>query len=157
MLYDKQKGDVINSYNLNPFDFQILSPKFTFCEKLVCLMMYSSKENRIDELISKNRHFYDISEMLENDEIKKYLKGNEIGKYLSIIYENDRNNKKNEKLTSSSILKIPLFSEMDYILEKVYSSFKGDFQNLLINKKVVDFKEFQKSFQMIRKTLSRKS
>lgn len=66
--------DAIATYDMAPFELNVLDKRRTMCEKIVSLLRFSFTENPIEGLSSKIRHFYDLYFMSIDEECKNYLK-----------------------------------------------------------------------------------
>ncbi len=66
--------DVIEKYDMAPFELNVLDKRRTMCEKIVSLLRFSFTENPIEGLSSKIRHFYDLHFMCQDDECREYLR-----------------------------------------------------------------------------------
>lgn len=65
--------DLIEEYDMQPFEVNVLDRCRTLTEKLVSLLRCSLADNYIPELAAKIRHFYDLHFLLSDQETKKYL------------------------------------------------------------------------------------
>lgn len=65
--------DLIEEYDMQPFEVNVLDRRRTLTEKMVSLLRCSLADNYIPELAAKIRHFYDLHFLLSDQETKKYL------------------------------------------------------------------------------------
>lgn len=65
--------DLIEEYDMQPFEVNVLDRRRTMTEKLVSLLRCSLADNYIPELAAKIRHFYDLHFLLNDRETKEYL------------------------------------------------------------------------------------
>ena len=90
-LKDINRLDLIEKYNLQPFDVRVQSPKRTFIDKLYAICDYSL-EKRIDK---HSRHIYDINQLyplINIDESFKFLEiANTNPYYLELLENKDKN------------------------------------------------------------------
>ena len=61
MIFETNQQQIADEYALNPFEVNVLSPKRTFCEKIMSLVRFSYTVNPIEDLNNKIRHIYYIS------------------------------------------------------------------------------------------------
>jgi len=73
MIIETNQHQIAEEYGLNPFEVNILSPKRTFCEKIMSLVRFSYTANPIEDLSNKIRHIYDLNKMLRNREIEVFF------------------------------------------------------------------------------------
>lgn len=89
MMKENNQDELINQYNLNPFEVLVLSLERTLCEKIMSLMRFSFTEDPITDLNNKIRHIYDIHKLLEKEEINAFFQSNEFDKLLLIVANDD--------------------------------------------------------------------
>ena len=89
MIIDTKQQQIADEYDLNPFEVNVLSPKRTFCEKIMSLVRFSYTVNPIEDLNNKIRHIYDLNRMLKNKEINEFFKSQEFDKLLVIVANDD--------------------------------------------------------------------
>lgn len=68
--------DLIEEYDMQPFEVNVLDRRRTLAEKLVSLLRCSLADNFIPELAAKIRHFYDLHFLLNDQETRDYLESN---------------------------------------------------------------------------------
>ena len=68
--------DLIEEYDMQPFEVNVLDRRRTLTEKLVSLLRCSLADNFIPELAAKIRHFYDLHFLLNDQETRGYLESN---------------------------------------------------------------------------------
>ncbi|RLD56236.1 MAG: nucleotidyl transferase AbiEii/AbiGii toxin family protein, partial [Bacteroidetes bacterium] len=77
MIYEmmKETGQqrLIDEYEMNPFEVKVLSPKRTFCEKIMSLVRFSYSDIPINDLRTKIRHIYDIHILLKDNAINAFF------------------------------------------------------------------------------------
>ena len=73
MMYNQNQTDLIKTYNLQPFQVNVLTKERTFCEKIMGLVKFSFSENAIADLNDKVRHIYDIHKLLQNQEVNAFF------------------------------------------------------------------------------------
>ena len=66
--------NLIEEYDMQPFEVNVLDRRRTLTEKLVSLLRCSLADNYMPELTAKIRHFYDLHFLLNDAETQDYLK-----------------------------------------------------------------------------------
>ncbi|MDE6715327.1 MAG: nucleotidyl transferase AbiEii/AbiGii toxin family protein, partial [Muribaculaceae bacterium] len=66
-------NEIIEDYDLDIFNVNVLDKRTTFTEKLVSLIRFSLSDNPTTEVAAKIRHFYDIHYLIQDGEIKDYI------------------------------------------------------------------------------------
>ena len=67
------RSRLIEEYDMQPFEVNVLDKCRTLSEKLVSLLRCSLADNYIFELKAKIRHFYDLHYLLNDEETRIYL------------------------------------------------------------------------------------
>ena len=89
MMIEKNQAQIAEKYDLKPFEVNVLSPKRTFCEKIMSLVRFSHTQNPIEDLKNKIRHMYDLNQLLKNKEIKHFFNTNEFDTLLVSVAKDD--------------------------------------------------------------------
>ena len=90
MMMETNQQQIVDEYGLNPFEVNVLSPKRTFCEKIMSLVRFSYTNAPIEDLNNKIRHIYDLNQMLKNEEVKRFFNSKEFDKLLLTVAHDDR-------------------------------------------------------------------
>lgn len=83
-------NDIIEEYDIDIFNVNVLDKRTTFTEKLVSLIRFSLSDNPTTEVAAKIRHFYDIHYLIQDDEIKDYINDGEFVLNFNSLLEHDR-------------------------------------------------------------------
>jgi len=67
------RQDLLEQYNLKPFEINVLDKRRTILEKLVSLLRFSFSEDTLTALAGKIRHFYDLYYLSNNKECTDYI------------------------------------------------------------------------------------
>ncbi len=122
----------ILKFDLSPFEVQVLSPKRTFCEKIMSLVRFSFTKHPVTDLKNKIRHIYDIHMMLSNDEIKSFYKSEEFHKLLLIVAKDDvLSFKNNNSWLANHPATAMIFENTVEIWDRIKQSYFGDFKDLV--------------------------
>jgi len=81
--------DMIEEYDMHPFQLNVLSSNRTLCEKMVSLIRFSFEDDAIAGLTSKVRHFYDLFYILKSDATQRYIQ-TEFPKDLNALIAHDK-------------------------------------------------------------------
>lgn len=80
----------IKQYHLQPFEVNVLSKEQTLLEKMVSLIRFSFKENTIESISEKIRHFYDLYYLMQNPECAEFVASDAFKKQFDAILSHDR-------------------------------------------------------------------
>lgn len=82
--------DLVEEYDLKPFEINVLDKRTTMTEKLVSLIRFSLAQNPMQELAAKIRHFYDLYYLLQDDECMEYLCSDIFINNFAALYNHDK-------------------------------------------------------------------
>ena len=80
----------IEQYNLQSFEVNVLSKEQTLLEKMVSLIRFSFKENTVESISEKIRHFYDLYYLMKNAECIAFVASDSFKKQFDTILKHDR-------------------------------------------------------------------
>lgn len=80
----------IEQYDLQPFEVNVLSKEQTLLEKMVSLIRFSFKENTVESISEKIRHFYDLYFLMKNPECIEFVASGSFKKQFDAILQHDR-------------------------------------------------------------------
>lgn len=80
----------IEQYNLQSFELNVLSIEQTLLEKMVSLFRFSFKENTIESISEKIRHFYDLYYLMKNPECIEFVASDSFKEQFDTILQHDR-------------------------------------------------------------------
>ena len=89
-LMQTKNEKYIEQFNLQSFEVNVLSKEQTLLEKLVSLIRFSFKENTIESLSEKIRHFYDLYYLMKNSECIEFVASDSFKTQFDTILEHDR-------------------------------------------------------------------
>lgn len=72
-LRETGKEELIEKWDMAPFELNVLDKRRTVCEKFVSLLRFSFTPQPIDGLKEKIRHFYDLHALSNDKECRTYL------------------------------------------------------------------------------------
>ncbi|NQT65380.1 MAG: nucleotidyl transferase AbiEii/AbiGii toxin family protein, partial [FCB group bacterium] len=88
-MYINDQFELINKFNLEPFNVFVLSPERTICEKIMSLVRFSFSNSPITDLSNKIRHIYDIHMMLKNNDLNVFFNSIEFDEMLIKVANDD--------------------------------------------------------------------
>ncbi len=80
----------IEQYNLQSIEVNVLSKEQTILEKMVSLIRFSFKENTVESISGKIRHFYDLFYLMKNPECIEFVASVSFKKQFNAILQHDR-------------------------------------------------------------------
>lgn len=95
MMNNTGQSALIEEYNLQPFQVQVLSKERTLCEKIMSLVRFSFTENPIVDLNNKIRHIYDIHKLLAETGINDFFNSDRFESMLLTVANDDVQSFKN--------------------------------------------------------------
>jgi hypothetical protein len=132
MMRETGQQKLIDKYEMNPFEVNVLSPKRTICEKIMSLVRFSYSENPIDDLNNKIRHIYDIHILLKDKNIHNFFYSDDFNKMLQKVGRDDifsfRNN--NEWLKAHPVSAL-IFNNPKFTWDQLKNTYKGNFKELV--------------------------
>ena len=117
--------NLIEEYDMKPFEVNVLDRRRTLTEKLVSLFRCSLADNYMPELTAKIRHFYDLHFLLNDAETQDYLKSDAFKSDFSILFAQDQQRfDKPEGWQNKDIMDSPIISDLHNVwsaLSNVYA------------------------------------
>jgi predicted nucleotidyltransferase component of viral defense system len=80
----------VDQYHLHPFEVNVLNKEQTLLEKMVSLIRFSFKENVVESISEKIRHFYDLYFLMNDPQCAEFASSDEFKKQFDIILQHDR-------------------------------------------------------------------
>jgi predicted nucleotidyltransferase component of viral defense system len=121
----------IDQNNLHPFEVNVLGKEQTLSEKLVSLIRVSFKENPVESISEKIRHFYDLYYLMKNRECEEYSASDSFKRQFESILFHDRvifeepHGWKNKSVNES-----PLVTNFESIWEQLKGKYKTELSAL---------------------------
>lgn len=153
MIIETSQQQVADEYNLNPFKVNVLSPKQTFCEKIMSLIRFSYTENPIENLNNKIRHLYDLNMLLKNNNIKKFFKTKDFDKLLlKVANEDIISFKSNNKWLQNHPTQAVIFRKHKEVWSKLKTTYFTTFSKLVYGE-LPDDKEILETLIMLKERM----
>jgi hypothetical protein len=140
MMKESEQQKLIDKYEMNSFEVNVLSPKRTISEKIMSLVRFSYSENPIEDLNNKIRHIYDIHILLKNKSISNFFNSIDFENMLQKVGNDDvfsfKNNNEWLKEHPASAL---IFHKPESTWEQLKSTYKGNFKELVYGELPTEF------------------
>jgi len=132
MVLETNQQQIADEYGLNPFEVNVLSPKRTFCEKIMSLVRFSYTNLPVEDLNNKIRHIYDLNQMLRNEEVEQFFNSKEFDKLLLAVANDDMLSFKggNEWLQNHPTQAM-IFKESSGVWDKLKTTYFSTFNKLV--------------------------
>ena len=132
MMIETNQLQIANEYGLTPFEVNVLSPKRTFCEKIMSLIRFSYTDNPIDDLNNKIRHIYDINQMLKNKEVKDFFETKGFDELLVKVANDDMLSfKSGNEWLQHHPTQAMIFREINEVWSKLRTTYFSTFSKLV--------------------------
>lgn len=132
MMLKANQQDIINQYEMNPFNVLILSTERTFCEKIMSLVRFSQTEDPIIDLTNKIRHIYDIHMMLKEAKLNLFFNSKRFDSMLLKVANDDVISfKNNNNWLSNHPIKTILFSDTENTWNQIKETYETSFKELV--------------------------
>ena len=132
MMKQLEQQEIIEKYEMEPFEVNVLSPERTICEKIMSLVRFSYSENPIEDLNNKIRHIYDVHILLKNKEINNFFHSEDFDIMLQKVGNDDifsfKNN--NEWLKKHPVSAV-IFNQPNNTWEQLKSTYNSSFKELV--------------------------
>ncbi|MGI6319737.1 MAG: nucleotidyl transferase AbiEii/AbiGii toxin family protein [Bacteroidales bacterium] len=135
MMLKNNHKQLIDEYEINPFEVLVLSPKRTLCEKIMSLVRFSQTQEPIIDIQNKIRHTYDIHMMLKDENLKSFFNSTEFEAMLLRVANDDVISYKNNNSWLSNHPKTAIiFSDTTNIWNKIKDVYTHSFSELVFGK-----------------------
>lgn len=143
----------IEQYNLQSFEVNVLSKEQTLLEKLVSLIRFSFKENTVESISEKIRHFYDLHYLMNNPECIGFVASGSFKKQFDAILQHDRAMFEEPMgWQSKSISESPLVSDFSTIWEQIKEKYQTEL-SAFAYRKIPDENDVAKCFEELIKRI----
>lgn len=132
MMEKSGQLELAKEYDLLPFEFKVLEPVRTICEKIMSLVRFSHTENPIEDLTKKIRHTYDLHILLQNKDLSIFFKSKDFEKMLLKVANDDVDSfKNNNKWLQYHPIEAKIFAELESVWNILKVTYNGDFKKLV--------------------------
>ena len=146
--------DVIEKFNLDAFEINVLDKTRTATEKIVSLVRHSLADDYITQLKAKIRHFYDLYFLWNDIECRNYLTSGEFKLDFKALLEHDQQSFKEPIGWSNKTMKdSPLVKDINAVWSELQSTYVKEMPELAYQE-VPNEKEIFETTSTILKLLS---
>jgi hypothetical protein len=147
------RQDLIEQYELKPFEINVLDKRRTIVEKLISLVRFSFEDDVVKSVASKIRHFYDLYYLANDKECAKYLQSSEFKKDLLDLLIHDQQEFDRPKGWQSKMVKdSPLFKDFPTLWTNLSLTYQNELTPLAFSE-IPDEKLVADSFIEIMKRI----
>lgn len=132
MMENTGQLELAREYDLLPFEFKVLAPARTICEKIMSLVRFSHTENSIEDLTKKIRHTYDLHLLLQDKDLSAFFKSKDFEVMLLKVANDDvASFKNNNKWLQHHPAEAKIFAELETVWNILEATYNGDFKKLV--------------------------
>ncbi len=131
MMVRNGQGDLAASFELLPFDVQVLRPERTLCEKIMSLVRFSCGDAPLELLKNKIRHIYDLHQLLEREEYDLFFDSAEFEVLLKKIARSDLETLNHSDWIYSHPADAWVFKNAESVWKELEPVYSGSFRDLV--------------------------
>lgn len=131
MMIRNGQEEMAASFDLLPFEVQVLRPERTFCEKVMSLVRFSCGENPVESLKNKVRHIYDLHQLLGRAEYDRFFESDEFEELLKQIARSDLKTLSGSDWIRSHPADALIFADAESVWKELEPVYSGEFRNLV--------------------------
>lgn len=151
MMEKAGQQTLTETFELLPFQVNVLLPQRTLCEKIMSLVRFSYTKTPIDDLRSKIRHTYDLHQMLSQEDLQLFFDSSQFEEMLVRVAAEDkisfRNNNEWLKYHPNNSL---MFFDVDRTWESLKAVYNGTFRSLVFGGSVPEESDVLDTLKRIR-------
>ena len=152
-LVQNMRKDVVESYDLKPFNINVLGLERTLTEKVLSLVRASYAENPMNELSTKVRHIYDLHFILSKTDMRKFVSGKGFKKTIQDVLTDDESNSQFQGAwTKKQLSESLFFSDWKNIWKQLQPVYGNQFKTLVFSE-LPNINAIDKSIQFIIKSV----
>lgn len=131
VLFENHQPNLVEQYELQPFNIRVLQATRTLCEKIMSLVRFSYDKDPIIALRNKIRHVYDIHQMLKNKELAQFFYSDDFEMMLNKVANDDVDSFKNNNRWLQYHPKEAIIFNDGEIWEQLDATYLNDFSKLI--------------------------
>jgi len=132
MMMGAGQSALVEEYQLEPFNVQVLDIRRTLCEKILSLVRFSHSENPIADLKMKIRHLYDLHRILEQEDFRAFILSSDFEEMLNRVGADDvEGYRSNNAWLNYHPKEAIIFDEADRVWKELKSTYTKDFSGLV--------------------------
>ncbi|NDV17802.1 hypothetical protein GO013_00015 [Pseudodesulfovibrio sp. JC047] len=148
-LHGTDNAALIEEFELEPFDFNVLHVERTLAEKIMALVKASTREDHIGSLGEKIRHIYDLHRLITVGEMAEFISGDEFKPMIEAVKEDDGASPVGDQSwLDNPCYQCSLFSTPDEIFPELRPIYEGDFSGMLFGE-LPPMEDVQVSLELI--------
>lgn len=152
-LIQTNNENYIEQYNLQPFEVNVLSEEQTLLEKLVSLIRFSFKENTVESISEKIRHFYDIYYLIEHPECIEFVASGSFKKQFDTILQHDKEMFEEPTGWQTKVIsESPLLNDFSNVWQQLKEKYQTEL-SALAYRPIPDEKDVAKCFEELIKRI----
>ncbi len=146
-LMQTRNEKYIEQHNLQSFEVNVLSKQQTLLEKMVSLIRFSFKENTVESISEKIRHFYDLYCLIQHPECIEFVASGSFKKQFDAILQHDREIfEEPTGWQTKTISESPLVTNFPAIWKQLKEKYQTELSALAF-RPIPDEKDVAKSFE----------
>ena len=134
-LTHSKQLDLIKEFELEEFEVRVLSHERTFAEKVVAITNACFADDDLTKMKEKIRHLYDITLLLRDPKIKKFIKSKTFAKMISDSRKGDKNIPGLEIHFKKPWQSAAVFNDPKKSLAKLNATYRSQLAPLVFDKK----------------------
>lgn len=132
MMVDQDQDQVMEDYDLAPFNVQVLSKNRALCEKIMSLVRFSRSDTPYEDLANKIRHIYDIHALINDPDTKTFFESDDFETMINIVGKDDVMSYRTDTDWLNHHPKTSLiYSEPEETWEQLSSTYNSTFKELV--------------------------
>lgn len=152
-LKQTNNENYIEQYNLQSFEVNVLSKEQTLLEKLVSLIRISFKENTVESISEKIRHFYDLYYLIQHPECIEFVASGSFKKQFDNILQHDREMFEEPTGWQTKVIsESPLLNDFSNVWQQLKEKYQTEL-SALAYRPIPDEKDVAKCFEELIKRI----
>lgn len=148
-LQSHNQNELIQKYDLNAFDVNVLNKEQTLIEKLVSLIRFSFANNVIESISGKIRHFYDLYYLLNDKDCYSYVNSEEfITQFKKVLAHDQQQFDDPTGWKEKDFKESPLIKDFDTLWNTLKTTYTKEL-SMLAYSEIPDEKDVKKSFEKV--------
>jgi len=158
LINNNMKNEVSN-FDLESFTVLVLDYKRTFVEKILAISYASFEdgENSDKEMRARVRHFYDLTALHQEEEIKNFVLSSDFKEMMNMVREEERLSSR-IKWVNHKLKECILHSQPQKTLDRVESYYESDLAPMVFKSDdLPDFRKVKSTFKVIAEILAKEN
>ena len=131
-LATTERADLIEKFELAPFDILVLSVERTLCEKIMGLVRAGYEDNAVDDFRRRIRHFYDIVMILHQPVYREFVTSEAFLRLIEDVKVADKLSMPNAAVwLDPPVTDAKVFADTEALWQAIKSEFHGSFKDMV--------------------------